>query len=275
MNIGKTKKNGWEFEGGFSKKVNKKFDYYLKGNFTYVHNEVVYKDEPDSTLPWQKEEGNRIGQNFGYVVIGYFKDQQDIDNSPVQQVGSTPIPGDFKYMDYNNDGVINEYDKVAIGYSKIPEIIYGFSMGASYKNFAIDVHFQGAAHSSVFISNYLMYEFYNRGRVQDIHLGRWTPETADTATYPALHVGATSQNHNRNSFFLKENAYLRLKNVEVSYNLKFAKTAALKSVRFHVSGVNLMTWDKIGVVDPETPTGSTGAVYPQTMGLSFGASLSF
>ena len=63
--------------------------------------------------------------------------------------------------------------------------------------------------------------------------------------------------------------------MEVSYNLKFAKTAALKSVRFHVSGVNLATWDKIGVVDPETPTGSTGAVYPQTMGLSFGASLSF
>ena len=275
MNIGKTKKNGWEFEGGFTKKVNKKFDYYVKGNFTYVHNEVVYKDEPESTLAWQKEEGNRIGQNFGYVVIGYFKDQQDIDNSPVQQVGSTPIPGDFKYMDYNNDGVVNEYDKVAIGYSKIPEIIYGFSFGASYKNFALDVHFQGAAHSSVFISNYLMYEFYNRGRVQDIHLGRWTPETADTATYPALHVGATSQNHNRNSYFLKENAYLRLKNVELSYNLKFAKTAALKSARFHISGVNLMTWDKIGVVDPETPTGSTGAVYPQTMGVSFGASLSF
>ena len=275
MNIGKTKKGGWEFDAGISRKFNKNFDAYLKGNFTYVHNEVIYKDEPDTTLPWQKEEGNRIGQNFGYVVIGYFKDQQDIDNSPVQRVGSTPIPGDFKYLDYNSDGVINEYDKVAIGYSKIPEIIYGFSAGLSYKNFALDIQFQGAAHSSVFISNYLMYEFYNRGRVQDIHLGRWTPETADTATYPVLHVGATSQNHVRNSFFLKENAYLRLKNVEVSYNLKFAKTAALKSVRFHVSGVNLATWDKIGVVDPETPTGSTGAVYPQTMGISFGANLTF
>ena len=275
MNIGKTKKGGWEFDAGISGKFNKNLEAYLKGNFTYVHSEVVYKDEPAETLEWQKEEGHRIGQNFGYVVIGYFKDQQDIDNSPVQRVGSTPIPGDFKYLDYNNDGVVNEYDKVAIGYSKIPEIIYGFSAGLSYKNFALDIQFQGAAHSSVFISNYLMYEFYNRGRVQDIHLGRWTPETADTATYPALHVGATSQNHVKNTFFLKENAYLRLKNVELSYNLKFAKTAALKSVRFHVSGVNLLTWDKIGVVDPETPTGSTGAVYPQTMGMSFGANFTF
>jgi len=275
MNIGKTKKNGWEFDLGLSHKFSKNFSMYLKGNYSVIHNQVVYKDEADDMIAWQKEEGRAIGQNFGYVVLGYFKDQEDIDNSPKQEVGTTPIPGDFKYLDYNNDGVVNTYDRVAIGYSKIPQIVYGFSLGADYKGFSIDVQFQGAAQSSVFISNYLMYEFYNRGRVQDIHLGRWTPETADTATYPALHVGATSQNHVRNSYFLQDGSYLRLKNVELSYYLKFKKDAAVKSLRFHLNGNNLITWDKIGVVDPETPTGSTGAVYPQTKGYTFGINLVF
>lgn len=275
QNIGITKKNGWEFDFAYRQKVNKNWDYYLKANYTYIHNEVVYKDEPDDMLAWQKTEGRAIGQQYGYVVLGYFKDQDDIANSPVQQVGSSPIPGDLKYLDYNADGVINEYDKVAIGYPKIPQVVYGFSGGVNYKKWSLDWHFQGAAHSSVFISNYLMYEFYNRGRVQGIHQGRWTPETADTATYPALHIGGTSQNHVLNTFFQKNNPYLRLKNVEMAYNLTFKKTAAVKGMRIYLSGVNLFTWDKLKVVDPETPTGSTGAIYPQTKGYSFGVNMQF
>lgn len=275
MNIGKTRKNGWEFDASFNQKINRNLTMYLKGNLTHIRNYVVDKDEPETTLSWQKEEGCAIGQQYGYVVLGYFRDQADIDASPVQKVGSTPIPGDFKYLDYNCDGVINEYDKVAIGYPKIPELIFGFSTGLTYKDFGLDVTFQGSAHSSVFLSQYLMYEFYNRGRVQDIHQGRWTPETADTATYPILHVGGTSQNHVLNTFFLKDNPYLRLKNVELSYNFHFAKNASVKGIRVHLSGVNLFTWDKLKVVDPETPTGSTGAIYPQTRGYSVGASFIF
>lgn len=275
MNIGKTKKNGWEFDAGFTQKIAKDLTLFLKANYTYVYNEVVFKDEADDMIAWQKEEGLPIGQYFGYQVLGFFRDQEDIDNSPKQEVGTTPIPGDLKYLDYNGDGVINTYDRIPIGYPKIPQITYGLSAGLDYKGFSLDVHFQGAANSSVFISNYLMYEFYNRGRVQDIHLGRWTPETADTATYPALHIGATSQNHNRNTFFQKNNPYLRLKNVELAYRFKFKKDAAIKSLRIHASGVNLFTWDKLQVVDPETPTGSTGGVYPQTKGYSFGVNMSF
>ena len=275
MNIGKTSKQGWEFDFKYKYKVSKDFSLALKGNFSYFDNKVIYKDEAENTPYWQKAEGNRIGQNFGYVVIGYFKDQEDIDNSPVQQVGSTPIPGDFKYLDYNGDGVINTYDQVAIGYPKVPRISYGFTFSADYKGFSLDVHFQGTGMSSVFISNYLMYEFYNRGKVQEFHLGRWTPETADTATYPALHVGGTSQNNVRNSYFQKDNSYLRLKNVELSYNFNFKKDSAVKSLRLYASGNNIFTWDKLKVVDPETPTGSTGAIYPQTKSYTFGINLTF
>ena len=275
MNIGRTKKDGWEFDAGHFGKINKDWNYYIKGNLTLTNNMIVDKDEPETTLAWQKQEGRPIGQQFGYVVIGYFKDQNDIDVSPQQQVGSLPIPGDFKYLDYNNDGIVNEYDQVAIGYPSIPEVIFGLSGGFSYKKFGVDLHFQGATHSSVFISNYLMYEFYNRGRVQEIHLGRWTPETADEATYPVLHIGSTSQNHVKNSFFLKDNSYIRLKNVEIHYDFTFPKTSVVKSLRVHMSGVNLLTWDRLKVVDPETPTGSTGGLYPQTRGYSAGVSMTF
>lgn len=275
MNIGQTERDGWEFDLGLNKKLTKDLSVFLKGNFTTIHNEVIEKDEAESTLKWQKEEGLPIGQQFGYVVLGFFKDQDEIDCSPVQQVGGIPIPGDLKYLDYNGDGYVNENDRLAIGYPRIPQMTYGFTGGLNYKNFGLDVHFQGTAHSSVFISNYLMYEFYNRGRVQDIHQQRWTAETAETATYPALHVGGVSQNHVKNTFFLKDNPFLRLKNVELSYQFKFKPTSAVKGLRVHLNGNNLFTWDKLKVVDPETPTGSTGAVYPQTRGYSAGISMSF
>lgn len=277
MNIGKTKKRGWEFELGYNESFTKEFSLYMKGNMSFVKNEVIYKDESEDKLWWQKEEGQAIGQTWGYIVEGFFKDQEEINNSPIQKVGDLPIPGDLKYKDINGDGEINEYDRVPIGWPRIPRLTYGFSFGFAYKNLSFDAHFQGSAQSSVFLSNYLMYEFYNRGKVQDIHLGRWTPATAETATYPALHIGATSQNHVRNTFFLKNNPYLRLKTVELSYtiNSKVLKKAGIRSLRAYLNGVNLLTFDKLKVVDPETPTGSTGGIYPQTRGYSLGFNFTF
>ncbi|MBP3343862.1 MAG: TonB-dependent receptor [Bacteroidales bacterium] len=277
MNIGKVNKDGWEFELGYRQNVGKNWSYYAKGNFSFVKNEIIFKDEPEDTPEWLKAEGHALGQYWGYVVEGFFRNQEEINNSPAQNVGGAPIPGDFKYKDIDGNGIINEDDKVIIGYPKIPRITYGVSLGFAYKGFSFDAHFQGSAQSSVFLSNYLMYEFYNRGKVLDIHKGRWTPETAETATYPALHIGATSQNHVRNTFYQKDNPYLRLKSVEIAYTLesKGLKKVGLQSLRTYINGVNLMTWDKLKVVDPETPTGSTGAVYPQTMGVSLGFNFTF
>jgi hypothetical protein len=208
-----------------------------------------------------------------------FLDQSEINNSPVQQVGSAPIPGDFRYMDYNGDGVINQYDRVPIGFTPMPRITFGSSFGITYKAFDFNIHFQGAAQSSVFISNFLMYEFYNRGKVQDIHLGRWTQATEETATYPALHIGAISQNHVQNTFFIKDNSYIRLKTVEIAYNFSKEKLRkfGMKGLRIYFSGVNLFTWDKLKVIDPEVDTSTaartTSSVYPQSRNYSFGVTI--
>lgn len=277
LNIGKAERDGWELELTYSQDINKNFNFYIKGNVSYIKNKVVFRDEPESKDWWSKQEGKPIGQNFGYVVEGFFKNQEEIDNAPKQQVGSTPVPGDLRYMDYNGDGVIDSYDQVPIGYTRYPRYSFGLSFGFRIKNFEASALLQGTAQSSIFLSDFLMYEFYNRGKVQDIHLGRWTPQTHETATYPALHIGAVSQNHSMNSFFLKDNPYLRLKNVEVSYSLgtTTAKRIGLKGLRVYVSGVNLVTWDKLKVADPEIPTGSANGVYPQSRTFSLGLNLNF
>lgn len=277
INIGQTKRDGWELELSYNQDINNIFSFYIKGNVSFIKNKIVYKGEPEMQDWWSKEEGKPIGQNFGYVVEGFFKNQQEIDNAPKQQVGTTPIPGDLRYMDFNGDGIINNYDQVPIGYPEYPRYSFGLSLGFNIKNIEASVLFQGSAQSSIFLSDFLMYEFYNRGKVQDIHLGRWTPQTSETATYPALHVGATSQNHTMNTFFLKDNPYLRLKNVEIAYRLgeSASKKIGLKGVRIYVSGVNLITWDKLKVADPEIPTGSINGVYPQSRTFSLGLNLNF
>lgn len=278
MNIGKTTNQGWEVELSYMDRVSRNFSYYIRANGSLNENKVIFVDEAEGIEWWRKTEGKPLFQRFGYVALGFFQSQEEIDNSPVQQVGTPPIPGDLKYLDFNGDGVVNEIDRVPIGYPQVPRITYGFSFGCSAYGVSLNVHFQGAMKSSVFIQDYLMYEFYNRGKVQDIHLGRWTPQTAETATYPALHVGAESQNHVNNTFFLKDNSYLRLKTVELSYNLqnkKFLSKAGIQGIRFYLSGLNLITLDNLKVVDPETPSGAWGNIYPQSRNYSIGVNVQF
>jgi TonB-linked SusC/RagA family outer membrane protein len=277
MNIGETSRNGYELEINFRGQLTGDITYYIRPNIAYAINKVVFRDEPADQEWWLKQEGFPIGQFRGYQVIGFFKDQSEIDNSPEQQVGSVPVPGDLRYVDFNKDGVVNTFDRVPIGYTTMPRYTFGSSFGATIRNFDFNVHFQGAAKSSVFISSFLMYEFSNRGKVQDIHLGRWTPATHETATYPALHIGAVSQNHVQNTFFLKDNSYLRLKTAEIAYTLKpsAAEKIGIKGLRIYLSGVNLITWDKLKVLDPETASGSTDRVYPQSRNFSAGINLNF
>lgn len=277
MNIGETSRNGWELETSYRHDISRDFSVSIRPNIAYTINKVVFRDEPEDAFWWQKQEGHPINQFTGYVVLGYFKDQEDIDNSPVQQVGSVPIPGDFKYLDFNGDGVVNEFDRVPIGYTTMPRYTFGTTFGFDFKNLSLNVHFQGSAQSSIYVSQMLMWEFYNRSKVQEHHLGRWTPTTHETATYPALHIGAISQNHIQNTFFVKDNTYLRLKTAELAYRLTpvQARKLGVKGLRVYVSGVNLFTWDRFKVLDPEVRSGATTQWYPQSRNYSVGFNLNF
>src|SRR5690606_28132308 len=140
--------------------------------------------------------------------------------------------------------------------------------------------FQGAANYNVNFSHASAWEFFNGASVLRHHLGRWTPETAETATYPVLHNGQNNNNHQPNSsFFMKDASYLRLKNVELGYtfnNIKLTKQTGLSSLRVYVNGMNLITWDKMGegYFDPEAPSGR-GFFYPQLRVVNIGLSTDF
>ena len=286
-NIGETENKGFEFDVTHRKKIGEKFNYWVKGNLSYAKNKIINKDEPPNKVSWQKVEGHSIDQFQGYIVQGYFKDWDDIENSP-EQIGAAVRPGDLKYVDINNDGQIDDFDQTYIGYSKIPDMTYGFSFGFDYAGFDFSVLFQGTERSSMYIGDGMMFEFINRnGKLLDHHQNRWayytdpfTGELVDTratASYPRLNNG-TNPNQKVNSYFLLDNSYLKLKNIELGYSLdsKLLDKVNIAKLRVYCTANNVFTWTKVKQVAPEgDPTWGYGSNYPQLSVYSFGLNVTF
>lgn len=181
----------------------------------------------------------------------------------------------------NGDGFIDDRDETFIGYSDIPENTYALTLGAQWKGIGFSVMFQGVDHVSRFYDAEAMFAFVNGGKVKEHHLGRWNPAMSEeynlaNATYPLLHYDSYG-NHNQrqNSFFLKNGAFLRLKNIELSYSLpqSWIKKAAMKECRIYVNASNLVTWDHLGgLTDPES-NGSNR--YPIMKTVNFGVNIQF
>lgn len=159
-----------------------------------------------------------------------------------------------------------------IGRSIVPEIYYGFSGGINWRNFDVSFLFQGAANGYRNNAGVGYWEFFNGGKVTEAHLGRWTPETAETATYPAIHSVRNSNNHRQSTFYMENTKYLRLKNFEVGYTFDKIHFIGVSNIRVYVNGQNLYTWSDT-VFDPEV-TGETYA-YPTMRTFNFGASIGF
>jgi hypothetical protein len=225
---------------------------------------------------------------MGYIWTGDFYSHADIINDNVPKPSGGIKPGDLKFKDLNGDGVIDADDmtrklgKDGIGYGTIPKIVYGFNTNIGYKNFYLDVFWQGAAHFGSIWRRELRYEFYGNsgGNVYEFHLDRWTPETATTAKYPRLAIQGAPQTTVTSTFQNLNSSFLRLKSVELGYN--FPKPSIQKlgmsALRIFVGGSNLLTFDKIGWVDPEynpDESGNRGNSYPQTRFFSLGVNVSF
>lgn len=275
-NFGKTENKGFEVEISHSNNIDE-INYFVNVNTSFARNKILEMDEETQIYPNLFRTGQRIGQEFGLKAIGFFESEEDIINSRKQTFGRV-IPGDLKYYDTNGDGIIDNNDIMPIGKSTIPEIMFGFSGGASYKGFDISFLLQGAAGFTYTRQLETAYEFYNGGKVMEIHLGRWTPETAHTATYPVLHSEFSDNNHRKSSFFVRKGDYLRLKNMEIGYtfrNINLFDKKHLNDIRLYANGMNLFTWDKTeGDFDPESPGGRYWT-YPQVQIFNFGISTNF
>ncbi|MFT3902513.1 MAG: TonB-dependent receptor [Niabella sp.] len=277
QNLGIVDNKGIDIDLGHKMSIGN-FFYFVKGNFTYAKNKIKFQDEVDRSNPWMYRTGLPIGTKFGLVYNGFFQSQAEIDAS-ARQFGVVR-PGDIKYLDLDGNGILEEgLDEKPIGYSRTPEIMYGFSAGGGYKGLDFSILFQGAAHTSVMLNNEAVYEFFQDGKVKPFHLNRWTPETAETATYPLLHNITSPNNHRGSSFWIRNADYLRVKNVEIGYTLpsRFTKLLKLKSTRVFVNGMNVFTFKNAlsdYYVDPEIDDGY-GAMYPIQKIWAFGLDINF
>jgi hypothetical protein len=240
----------------------------------------VENDEPPMAYGYQSLKGHSIGTTLGYVAIGFFKDQADIDKSPRQTFTSTVLPGDVKYMDVNGDGVIDNYDMVPLGYPRVPEIIYGFGGTVGYKNFDISAYFMGATHTTYFFSGPSVYIFsqgegtYNV--LKEFYDHRWIPGADNTnAEYPAVRSTSALNNYETSTLYMKDGSYLRLKTAEIGYNFpkRLLDRIKISNIRAFVNGTNLFTIDKLKIVDPESDNGSGG--YPLQRVLNAGFQVTF
>jgi TonB-linked SusC/RagA family outer membrane protein len=276
VNKGEVKNEGFEVELGIRKNFGKLM-LNLKGNIGFNHNKVIDNNEAIPLYAYQSGVGQRVGQPFGLLANGFFANAADVSNNPLQTYTSRVIPGDLKYIDYNGDGVVNDFDNVAIGYSSIPETQYGLILDGAFKGFDFSVLFQGSANSSVYFDRFGYTPFFQQGTALKVHLNSWTPETAATATYPRIDIGANPNNSRLSTFTQQNGNYVRLKNAEIGYSFskKLLSKMGLKTVRIFANGQNLATWSKIKLTDPEYGNGDIGVTYPQQKVYNFGATLTF
>ena len=284
-NVGAVKSQG--FDGNFQYKDHiGEINWTVRGNITYSKNTILERDEENNVYAYQYGKGYRVNQQRGLIALGLFRDYDDIRNSPKQSWG-TVQPGDIKYKDVNGDGIVDDGDRVAIGATDTPSLIYGLGASVSWRGFDLNLHFQGAGKYTFLINSGAVNAFRD-GRwgniLQGITDNRWissdisgTKETENpNAPYPRLSYGYNLNNQQSSSFWLRNGRFLRLKNLDIGYTLPkpMVNTIHLESVRIYISGQNLITWSPFKLWDPELDSRQRGQIYPITRSLTAGIQIS-
>ncbi|MBZ4187340.1 SusC/RagA family TonB-linked outer membrane protein [Niabella beijingensis] len=279
-NLGEAKNYGIDGVVEWKKNYQSSFFYNLRGTITYARSFVEKNDDPPARYSYQSYVGLPIDQPMGLVAIGFFKDQADIDNSPLQKYMEQVRPGDIKYQDTNGDGVIDDFDRVPIGYPRTPQLVYGVGGTVGYKGFELSLFFQGVAMASTFLDEASMYPFHfgvgTYNLMREYYDNRWIPGADNSnARYPAASWENNINNNRTNTLYLKNAAYVRLKSAEVAYSFKIRaiERYGLSGIRAFVNGMNLFTWDHIKVADPEANYGTP--TYPLQRSVNLGLQLTF
>lgn len=287
-NVGMMENQG--VDGNFTvNKTIRKVNVTLRGNITYYKNKILERDEQYNSYSYLLQKGYRAEQTRGLISLGLFKDYEEIRNSPRQTFGSY-MPGDIKYKDINGDGLINDEDIVPVGAGWRPTMQYGVGMSVSFKGFDVNVLFQGAGRSSYFLNGPTVYPFVEGGWgniLEDVVQPgtRWVssqlpgghPGSENVhAKYPRLSYGGNANNYRASTFWLRDGAYLRFKNLEMGYTVPAAITTKMhiRSVRIYLLANNLTVWDKVKVWDPEMAS-SDGTQYPLTKTVTMGMMFKF
>ncbi|MDD3107598.1 MAG: TonB-dependent receptor [Alistipes sp.] len=300
LNLGIVDNSGYEIELAYNKSINKDLFLSLKGNFSYNHNKVKYWDEvpySEGYVYRYRTTGQSLNQQWGYKIDwsngnGYFNSQEELDkytegyvdedgvehNGITYNLSTKPQLGDFKYIDQNGDGILDEKDQVPIGFTTIPRVSYGFQASVNYKWFDFTIFFQGMGKYSGYYSSQGVWENVYQGTFFEYHKTAWTAEryaAGQKITYPRLSTGETCSKQ-RNDFFIMDRAFIRLKALELGYTLPSSALRAIgiNRLRVYVRGDNICTWDRLrnSNTDPEQ---SDQIGYPIAKTYNVGFSVTF
>lgn len=289
-NLGKARSEGVDASIDVNKAWSSGWWVQARANFTYATSRYLEYEEPEYAEKYKSRIGWPVSQWEGLIAERLFIDQADVDNSPRQTFGEYG-PGDIKYVDVNGDGQITSLDRVPLGYPTTPEIVYGFGFSFGKKKWDFSAFFQGSARSSFWIDS--------GGTAPFVHDTRWNPDKnrnnrgdhpllqayADNhwseqnrdiyALWPRLSTEFTWNNMETSSWFMRNGAFLRLKNVEVGYTFDLVRggKANNPTLRLYASGTNLLLISGFDLWDIEM--GGRGLGYPIQSTLNLGAQFNF
>ncbi|RAV30461.1 SusC/RagA family TonB-linked outer membrane protein [Sinomicrobium soli] len=276
QNAGKVKNTGWEIALNY-RNNERAFKYQVGLNLSDVKNEVtdLKGAGPFISTYTINEEGSPINALYGYRSSGLFQTSEEVENAP-EQFGNYG-PGDIKYEDLNDDGVINADDKTVLG-SSIPRYTYGLNVGMEFKNFDLGFLIQGVGKSDVLLRRDAAWAFYNGGKIASWQLDSWTPENTG-ASYPRLIADRSHNNFEDSGFWVYNGAYARLKNITLGYTFSEDITrhlpVAINSFRVYLTGDNLWAMHHLSDGwDPERPNGDA-TTYPITKTFVMGLNITF
>ncbi|MBP5566037.1 MAG: TonB-dependent receptor [Bacteroidales bacterium] len=287
-NIGEATAHGIDIQADYKHVINKDFWMSARGNFTYSSSKYLVYEEPQYKEPWRMHAGYSLKQRWGYIAERLFIDDEEAANSPSQQsFGSQYGGGDIKYTDVNGDGVITEADMVPIGLPTSPEIIYGFGYSLGYRGFDFSVFFQGLANESFWIDASTNYNpsaniagtapFVNNTQLLKAYAdSHWSEDNRDIyALWPRYSAYSNYNNSAVSTWWMRDGAFLRLKQLEFGYTLpyKLTKKARIENMRVYFQGNNLLCWSRFKLWDPELA--DTGLNYPIQRTFNIGVHLTF
>lgn len=287
QNIARAQNKGYEFNVGYNGQVGK-LKYTVSVNGGYARNKILYFDEAPGAPDWQKATGHPYGANgitsfLVYQYAGIFTTQADIDAAKLDYSGVTPSlrPGDMKFKHINSgSNVVDGNDQVRLNKTGDPTFTGGLNLKLQYGSFDCSILFQGATGGLLWIGtesgdigNYLQYTYDHQWTID--HPSSTDPRIANRSNTYYTNTSTTGS-PGWNTYYLRSSDYIRLKNVEFGYNMspRYLKTAGISNFRVYANGLNLITWDKMKIYDPESTSGN-GQYYPQSRILNVGARVTF
>lgn len=277
------------------------FTIGTRGTFTFARNKVLEYDELPQNYPWMQVTGTRVGEQTVYIAERLYTEDDFIRTQnpngtyryqlkpglpvPTMTGNATMGPGDIKYADLNNDGIIDNNDrKRGVGHPENPEINYGFGLNVDYKGFYISVFFQGAANTSFVIGTegsgteaYTVWPFtwgIEKGNYRKEFLNRWTADNpSQNVMMTRLHEGyGNNISKEASTWWMRDASFLRFKNLEFGYTIpkNTIQRLGISGARAYIMGYNLYVWDKIKIWDPEMGDRNKGVSYPMSRTFTLG-----